>query len=158
MGYHIRHHESVQIAVRRVAAEQVQMAIHEIRDETMDRHDVVHLLRKRCKKLRGLLRLVRPVLDRVFDDENAFFRDLSREMSFVRDSQALIEAFDRLLDHFRDSVQPRELAPIREQLIRNRQDVAGEHKDLSLQARNGSGAAGTGAGTPQDVDDSGRWI
>ena len=66
MGYHLRKHEDVQEGVRRIAAEQIRKGMGEIDDCTIDRHEVVHLLRKRCKKVRGLLRLVRPLLDDVF--------------------------------------------------------------------------------------------
>ena len=130
MGYHLRTHEDVQEGVRRIASEQIQKAIREIDDSTMDRHEVVHRLRKRCKKLRGLLRLVRPELEDVYASENAFFRDLSRELSFVRDSQALIEAWDRLAEASAD-VSSASVALVREYLTHLREKVTGEDEDLN---------------------------
>ncbi len=83
-----------------------------------------------ARKLRGLLRLVRPVLDDVYVSENVFFRDLSRELSFVRDSQALVEAFDRLAEVPAD-VRPSSVASVRDYLTRLREEVAGEEEELS---------------------------
>jgi hypothetical protein len=54
----------------------------------------VHQVRKLCKKLRGLIRLVRPEFDN-FQKEDEFFRDAARELSYVRDAQSIIGLIDR---------------------------------------------------------------
>ncbi len=131
MGYHIRRDENVQSAVRRVASEQIRDALRDIREEVIDRHEVVHLLRKRCKKLRGLARLVRPWLGETYYLENAFFRDLSRELSFVRDSQALVEAYDRLLEHVRLDMDLKLLPPVRARLTQMPHEMVGDADALT---------------------------
>ncbi len=131
MGYHIRRHEDVQDAVHRIATEQINKGIREIEDSSIDRHEVVHLLRKRCKKLRGLLRLVRPQLEEVYARENAFFRDLARSLSFVRDAQALIEAFDALVEEFQDQIDPAALRGVGAQLTDSREEIAGDTSEMS---------------------------
>lgn len=56
-------------------------------------HTTVHEVRKSCKKIRGLLSLVRDVLPD-YHSENHFFRDEARKISDLRDSKALIEALE----------------------------------------------------------------
>ena len=50
MEYHIRIDEDVQPAVRRIALKQIEVGIQEIENAGLDRHEVVHQIRKRCKK------------------------------------------------------------------------------------------------------------
>lgn len=94
--YELRPHRPLDREVRRVAREQIQLAIAEIRSRKLDRHEVVHEVRKRCKKIRALLRLVRPELDITYALENAWYRDTARALSFVRDAQALVETCEGL--------------------------------------------------------------
>jgi hypothetical protein len=53
---------SVQDGVREIAGELIQDAIDRVSAQRKDVNDVVHFARKSCKKVRGLVRLVRPVL------------------------------------------------------------------------------------------------
>jgi CHAD domain-containing protein len=58
----------------------------------------VHGARKDLKKMRALLRMARPGLDRrEFQQENVSLRDAGRALSAVRDSQVLGAAFEKLL-------------------------------------------------------------
>ena len=66
MSYAFRLDEPVQESIIRIAREQISKAIDEIEDEDLDRHDTVHQVRQRCKKLRGLIRIVRPALGKTF--------------------------------------------------------------------------------------------
>lgn len=123
MPYRIRKRESIQESVRKVALEQIDKAIGEIVDEQLDRHATVHQVRKRCKKMRGLIRLVRPQFDD-YQRENEFFRDTARGLSYVRDAQSMIECFDDLVNDFRDQVDQDAFLPIREGLAVRRQNIA----------------------------------
>jgi hypothetical protein len=61
MSYHLKRSDGpVQDGVRRIAVDQIDAAIAELDDKALDVHETVHQIRKRCKKLRGLIRLVRP--------------------------------------------------------------------------------------------------
>jgi hypothetical protein len=132
MAYHLRRRESVPAGVRRIAVEEITAAIQDVQLARLPVHEAVHELRKRCKKLRGLLRLVRPELDAgVFDRENAFFRDLAREFSFIRDANAHLEALERLIAH---SVQQTTLGDVHQvhgQLLGTRQQIAGGEAELT---------------------------
>jgi CHAD domain-containing protein len=129
MAYRLRRRKSVQKSVRKTAREQIDRAIAEIQDEELDRHETVHQVRKRCKKIRGLIRLVRPVFDD-YAEENAFFRDAARELSYVRDAQSMLECFDDLVEHFQDQIDESTFAGIRQELLDRRQTVADDREGL----------------------------
>ncbi|MBI4920923.1 MAG: CHAD domain-containing protein [Devosia nanyangense] len=87
--------EPVEMAFRQIALSQLDEALGEI-----DRHDghgrsVVHEVRRRCKKLRGLLRLVRPAFPE-FAGENAAIRDAAALLSHIRDAEVLRLTIDGL--------------------------------------------------------------
>ena len=89
--------------VRRIARSQIETAVAEIDDETLGPVTTVHQLRKRCKKVRGLVRLVRPGF-KAYGDENAAFRDLSRGLADLRDAGALLETVAALEARFGDVI------------------------------------------------------
>lgn len=129
MAYRIRRQKSVQKSVRKIALEQIDKAIGEIMDQELDRHETVHQVRKRCKKLRGLIRLVRPHFDD-YQRENEFFRDAARNLSCVRDAQSILECFDDLIEHFQDQVDQETFAPIREEFAQRRQKITDDKVGL----------------------------
>jgi CHAD domain-containing protein len=72
--------------VRRVALEQVDRALAEISRGGLDPEFAVHQVRKRCKKLRALLRLVRDPLGAHYRREQRWYRDTARLLSGLRDT------------------------------------------------------------------------
>jgi CHAD domain-containing protein len=79
----------------------------------------VHDLRKRCKKMRSLLRLLRErVGERRYRDENARLRDASRPLSEVRDAKILADTLDKLIGPERTS-----FASARRMLLANQNAV-----------------------------------
>jgi len=119
MSYRIEPDEAVERALRRVAHEQLDKALNEIADPELDVHRTVHQARKRCKKLRALVRLVRKSFDG-YSDANRAFRDAARVVSDLRDAQVHVEtiaevraARDPVLD---DGV----LEPIERRLVAHR--------------------------------------
>lgn len=59
MSYRFQADEALADGVPRVACEQVDRALAELNGQDTDTAEAVHQVRKRCKKIRGLLRLVR---------------------------------------------------------------------------------------------------
>ncbi|MFW5655749.1 MAG: CHAD domain-containing protein [Roseicyclus sp.] len=108
----------VQDALRRIADEQIGRALAELAEDGTDFAGMVHQVRKRCKKLRGLLRLVRPAFD-AYATENASFRDAARRISGIRDARTLIETYDAVAEHFAEAIDRRAFAPIRARLTRD---------------------------------------
>jgi len=121
VAYRIEAGEDVQAALRRIACEQIENAVDAIDED--DRHTAVHEVRKRCKKLRGLVRLVRPVFPG-YAAENAWFRDHARTLSELRDATSLLECCDALVAYFGDEVDTAPLHAIRDDLLQRREAVA----------------------------------
>lgn len=115
MGYRLERQETLGEAVRRIAGEQTGKAIDEIDDSELGLHASIHQLRKRCKKIRGLLRLARPGLAS-YKEENIFYRDLARRFSDVRDLAAMEECLDALTDTFDLEPDAAEIGGVRQWL------------------------------------------
>ena len=81
--------------VRRVAAEQLDAALKIIAAPQAPGAAAVHKLRKHCKKTRGLLRLLYPVLKGVKADNRAL-RDAARHIAPLRDAEVRLGSFDLL--------------------------------------------------------------
>ena len=86
-------------AVRRLAHRRLEPAVdHLAVVSEADVDDVVHDIRKRCKRVRALLRLVRANLgEDVYHRENAALRDAARMLSPVRDAAVLIQVHDGIV-------------------------------------------------------------
>lgn len=102
MGFSFSQRRAVRAQVRKIAAEQIDGALADMAaGGRFD--DTVHELRRRCKKIRALLRLVRPNFSH-FAQENAAFRDAAEALSASRDAAVMLETFDALFEG--DAVWP----------------------------------------------------
>jgi len=133
MAYRLKAGESVNDAVTRIAREQMNRAMAEIDDDALNRHETVHRIRKRCKKLRSLLRLVKPALGATYKHENACFRDTARQLSEVRDAQTLIETLDGLSARYCAALDPDFAAQVRSRLLSRRSEIL--ERDTNLDGR-----------------------
>lgn len=124
MAYCLSHSDgSVQESVRRIAGNQLERALGEASAyDIEERRAAVHQVRKRCKRVRALLRLVRPEFAE-FERENASLRDAAAELAGARDAQVLVDTFERLLHTYQAEADPAMLVPIRNWLSLRR-DVA----------------------------------
>ncbi|MGB5834173.1 MAG: CHAD domain-containing protein, partial [Thiohalocapsa sp.] len=95
-----------------------------------DRHEAVHEVRKNCKRVRGLLRLIRPPAPKLYRVEKEHFRDAAASLSGIRDAEAALESYDALLDAFHDQVDRQTLAPVRRALTIYKQHLAENVTDL----------------------------
>lgn len=96
MAYAIRRKESVDAEVRRVLTEQNGRARAHLLAWREDTRGNVHQARQAFKRIRALLRLIRPGAQYVYRVENQFFRDVGRNLAFVRDTDAVIDALSLL--------------------------------------------------------------
>ncbi len=98
MSYRFERNETISEGVRRIAGEQLQSALDGLEAPARDEvAGVVHDVRKHCKKLRGLVRLVRPAMGDQYRPVNVLIRDAARYLSSIRDAHALLATFDDLL-------------------------------------------------------------
>ncbi|WP_423602133.1 CHAD domain-containing protein [Sphingomonas sp. MS122] len=113
MAYSVKPRDrTAQAALRRIACSQIDRALAEIDDPGLRRDEVVHRLRRRTKKLRALLRLVRPHFDH-YVPENAAFRDMARLLSSSRDATVMRHTLDGLLRAWASKALPGDAARLR---------------------------------------------
>lgn len=96
MLYALQAGESVEESVQRIARGTLRRALRDLAE--LPSHEAHHAIRKGCKKVRALLRLVRKPLGPTFALENAWYRDFARGLAGVRDAQAVIEAWTWLAE------------------------------------------------------------
>lgn len=95
MAYAFKQSSDVPAQVRAIALEQVDDALGVIeRGGNFD--ETVHAVRRNCKKVRGLLRLVRPCCDD-YAAENQAIRAVAEGLSVARDAAVMIDSFDALV-------------------------------------------------------------
>jgi CHAD domain-containing protein len=111
MAYRLkRKDKSVEDGLQRIACEQIDRGLHAIAEA--ETAEAVHDVRKRCKKLRGLARLVRPQFAD-YARENAAFRDIAARISQARDAKVMQDTYDALMDHFEARVDRSAMGSIR---------------------------------------------
>lgn len=141
MGYSFERGESVQENARRIVAEEVESATDVLHGggTGKQRDKAIHEARKSLKKLRGLLRLLRPELPDDYRAENRALRDIGRELSELRDAGAIIETFDSLIEDQAEAWNHESVSPIRKGLQAKKRQM---ERDLNAsQAMQRAGAA-----------------
>jgi CHAD domain-containing protein len=130
MPFRLKRKEGVRDGVVRIVREQLNSAIAELTDAEMNRHEAVHVVRKRFKKIRAVLRLVRDQLGDVYPEENTWFRDAGRRLSAARDAEAMIETFDLLREAYAEHLAAAGFNGVRSALVTRRERIAHEEGDL----------------------------
>ena len=121
MSYRLQH----ELGLDAVAREQLDLAIGGLEDPRVDRKAAIHEARKCGKRLRALLRLARGgVGDDLYRRENAALRDAARDVSGLRDADALLETYARLRARFADDLDWRRLEGVRRTLAARRAELA----------------------------------
>ena len=119
MGYRLHPGRPVQDEVRRIADRQFAQAIDGLRkvgDPESD--EVVHTARRHIKKVRALLRLVRPALGDRYDSVNLRLRAVSRVLAPVADGHAIVETLTRLSERYPGKLPADTLNAIHARLLR----------------------------------------
>lgn len=115
--------------IRRLVTEEAGAAITILKGTAKGRHVELHGARKRLKKLRGVLRIVRPGNKAFCTRENARYRDIAFSLSAARDAGALVETVDRFIGEFTGEETARQLAAVRGALTRRRDRIVRAHAD-----------------------------
>lgn len=130
MGYQFKRSENVVQGLQRIVRWEIDRAIEGISESEMGRHEVVHDVRKRCKKIRAAIRLARPQFEETYQTENAWYRDLARSLSNLRDAEAMLETVAELRDRFEAQINPAAIKTVRDALEAERDRLASEELDL----------------------------
>ncbi|HAW27043.1 MAG TPA: hypothetical protein DCY03_02820, partial [Planctomycetaceae bacterium] len=135
MGYQFKQQESLASGVRRIAGEQLSQAIQILQDPEQNRHYAIHEVRKRFKKLRGLVRLVRSGLGDEYTAVNVWYRDAGRRLSRIRDAESLLESLQSLQERFPDPAYSALFAEFENRLQTRKQKVVDEWVDLDQELK-----------------------
>lgn len=125
---------TVEEAVRRLAADQLDGAIAGLEENGGDRAKAIHNARKSAKRLRGLLRLVQPV----FPDhkrENAAIRDAAATLSALRDAEVAGETFAKVASTLGDRLSDTQRAEFEKALSERTSRLGEEHDGEKTQAQ-----------------------
>jgi CHAD domain-containing protein len=125
VAFELKLDESFRKGIRRVTQKELPYALEQVTNPSNgSRDEAVHEVRKCCKKVRTLLRLVRPtVREGCYRYENLAFRDAARLLSEMRDAKSLVETVDKVAKHFADRVSGQPFAGIRKALLTHQREV-----------------------------------
>jgi CHAD domain-containing protein len=116
--------------VTRIVNEQIDRAVAELTDKSLEPLVAIHQARKRIKKIRAVIRLVRKEMGDFYSYENLLFRDMGRKLADIRDAQAALETFEKLGQRFPAHFMPGAYARARIGLKKHRQTTIGNKSYL----------------------------
>jgi adenylate cyclase len=125
-AFHLKGGESVPNGLKRIVIEQLTEASNHLSHSEAVLEEPIHEVRKSVKRLRAVLRLMRPVLGSAYREENAALQGVGRTLSPVRDAHALLETFDELTEKYRKEVGEHHTSRLRQTLLAHRQEVENE--------------------------------
>lgn len=130
MSYRLEPGEPLPGGIKRIATEQIDQALNQLRNFPEGRPEAVHDARKRFKKIRAVLRLVRDEIGaEIYHAENVCFRDAGRRLAEVRDSYVSVETVDDLTARFSGQLTPNVFSKIRTQLMDRHQEIVNQLLD-----------------------------
>jgi CHAD domain-containing protein len=131
VSYRLELDDGVGEAIARVARERLDHAVAQLRETVADdRVSAIHDVRTDLKKLRALLRLVQPDLDRrVRRRENRRLAEVARALSGARDADVLVEVADELARRYPGHAPATTFEALRRRLSDAAQDARGDADD-----------------------------
>jgi CYTH domain-containing protein/CHAD domain-containing protein len=123
-AYRLKNCERTRNGIRRIALGRSDHALERLsKGETGDLDSVIHASRKDLKKLRAVLRLVRPSLDQsTYEDENRRYRNAGRLLSAARDAEIKLETLSSLQSRYGENLSDRAISGFRSELKRDRKE------------------------------------
>jgi CHAD domain-containing protein len=129
MGFKLKEDEGFSHEIKRIVLEQVDKALENLNPASRSKDEGIHDARVCIKKIRALLRLVRDSLgDEVYRLEDTAYRDSARMLSKVRDSAAMLEIANKLIEHFSDQLSPGAFTQVLAPLKHSRNVRQGDRK------------------------------
>jgi CHAD domain-containing protein len=124
MGYRLIQDETLPRGLKRIARDEIDSAIAQLCEKDPSKLDyAIHEARKSIKKLRGLMRMLSPVLGPPARVDIEALGHVGRTLSEVRDAAALVEAVDLLSHHTRNAQCLKELAALRAGMLKRGRDT-----------------------------------
>lgn len=117
--------ETLAAGLRRLSIEQFEVALAGLSDPSADRDDAIHEMRKASKRLRALLRMVRPSIgEKAYRAENAVLRDAAARVSGVRDGAVMVDAVQRIRSRYGHLLAPSVFGDLEKRLVGRHQRMA----------------------------------
>lgn len=117
MAYRFKPGRSLTTEIRRIADKQLRLAIRQLRTIGNPRADeIVHEARRHVKKVRALVRLMRPALGDAYDGSNRRLRVAGRLLAPVADGEAVVDTLNRVAKAY-PAVPHRTVATVRSALL-----------------------------------------
>jgi hypothetical protein len=130
VGYRLEPGQPVTHEVRRLAARQLELAIEGLTATGTGEHDdSVHTARRHIKKVRALIRLVRPAMGHRYRVANRVLRVVNQLLGPIANGQATVDTLTRVAERRRSDLPADVAASIRTWLVR-RESVA--YEDAAL--------------------------
>ena len=131
MGYRLDPQQPVAHDVPRIADRQLELSIEALTGINHAESDTaVHAARRRIKKVRALIRLMRPVLGRRGRAANRRLRAANRLLAPIADGQASLATLTQVAERYGHGLPPDVTALVRASLLR-RQSLADEEAALN---------------------------
>lgn len=116
MAYSFSYSKKPITSILEIAEGQLDKITHQLLDQPDGFHIAVHEGRKRMKKLRALLRLLRPALgEDNYKKHNVYLRDQGRKLAHLRDSKVKIDTLQILQEKHQDELKIAVFKAIQEQ-------------------------------------------
>jgi CHAD domain-containing protein len=132
MGYRLIQDEALPRGLKRIARDEVDNAVSHLTEKDPAKLDfAVHEARKSIKKLRGLMRMLSPVLGPESESDIEALGQVGRMLSELRDAAALVEAVDLLRSHTRNAHSLEQLADLRRHLQKRSRETV-ERTDVRI--------------------------
>ena len=128
MGFCLEKDEEVGSGFQRILVEQASRLSDDLAAADKGPEKAIHEVRKRCKRVRAVARLLRPNAKALYRQENAAFRDMARGLSPFRDADVRLETFDDLTSR---AERPERFAAFREMLCDDDRDETKLEEQLS---------------------------
>ena len=97
MSFRLNTKEPVAVGLKRLVLAEIDSAAKQLGSVNQrDPGRAIHAARVSIKKIRCVIRLVRPELGHAFEKHDRRLRDLGRELSAIRDSAAVVDTLDSL--------------------------------------------------------------
>jgi CHAD domain-containing protein len=125
MPYKLMPESTIPENVIRIVNEQIDRAVAELTDKSLEPMFAIRQARKRIKKIRAVVRLVRKEMADLYSYENLLLRDMGRKLADIRDAQAAVETFEKLGQRYPARFVPGAYAAVRTGLNKRHQKIIG---------------------------------
>jgi CHAD domain-containing protein len=118
VGFRLKCDKTVSSEVRRIVFRQLEVAMSELTSVGDPESDeAIHDARRRLKKIRAVIRLVRPVMDTSCRAVDSDLRRVTHMLAPIADGQGVIVTLDEIARHYRNTLPRKTVASIRSHLI-----------------------------------------